>query len=162
MPAPHQKAHTSMNNNTNAAVSLGKVMAAALGVLVLVALVSARGDKDDDATTQAATTSTTTTARVNPYRTIPGDGYHNMGGADGYDWGTYTATIPPDSPSCTWAIVSVSEYRGGETLREGEASSGTVRANIQPDGVASWTGTINGDHRIMFRTSGCGAWTMTE
>ncbi|WDW20016.1 hypothetical protein [Mycobacterium phage LOCARD] len=151
-----------MNNNTNA-VSLGKVMAAALGVLVLVALVSARGDKDDDATTQAATTSTTTTtARVNPYRTIPGDGYHNMGGADGYDWGTYTATIPPDSPGCTWAIVSVSEYRGGETLREGEASSGTVRANIQPDGVSSWTGTINGDHRIMFRTNGCGAWTMTE
>ncbi|QNN98724.1 hypothetical protein I5H67_gp042 [Mycobacterium phage Moonbeam] len=161
MPAPHQKAHTSMNNNNNA-VSLGKVMAAALGVLVLVAIVSARGDKDDDTTTQAATTSTTTTARVNPYRTIPGDGYHNMGGADGYDWGTYTATIPPDSPGCTWAIVSVSEYRGGETLREGEASSGTVRANIQPDGVSSWTGTINGDHRIMFRTSGCGAWTMTE
>lgn len=150
------------NNNNNNAVSLGKVMAAALGVLALVAIVSARGDKDDDATTQAATTPTTTTARVNPYRTIPGNGYHNMGGADGYDWGTYTATIPPDSPGCTWAIVSVSEYRGGETLREGEASSGTVRANIQPDGVASWTGTINGDHRIMFRTSGCGAWTMTE
>ncbi|AKU45022.1 hypothetical protein FLORINDA_52 [Mycobacterium phage Florinda] len=149
-----------MNNNTNT-VSLGKVMAAALGVLALVAIVSARGDKDDDATTQAATTPTTT-ARVNPYRTIPGDGTHNMGGADGYDWGTYTATIPPSSPGCTWAVVSIADYRGGETLREGEAPSGTVRANIQPDGVSSWTGTINGDHRIVFRTSGCGTWTMTE
>uniref|UniRef100_UPI00191C220F hypothetical protein n=1 Tax=Klebsiella pneumoniae TaxID=573 RepID=UPI00191C220F len=95
-------------------------------------------------------------------RTIPGDGTHNMGGADGYDWGTYTATIPPDSPGCTWAIVSIADYRGGEVLREGEAAAGTVRASIQPDGVSAWTGLIDGDHRIVFRSNGCGAWRMVE
>ncbi|AEL98626.1 hypothetical protein DRAGO_43 [Mycobacterium phage Drago] len=142
------------------AVSPGKVMVTALAVLAVVGIVSARNNNDDDAPRTA--TSTTTTTRPNPYRTIPGDGTHNMGGADGYDWGTYTATIPPSSPGCTWAVVSIADYRGGETLREGEASSGTVRANIQPDGVSSWTGTINGDHRIVFRTSGCGTWTMTD
>ncbi|AVP42396.1 hypothetical protein SEA_PIPER2020_42 [Mycobacterium phage Piper2020] len=141
--------------------SLGKVVAGALGVLAVVGIISARDDKPDDKP-QAAATPATTTTTVNPYRHIPGDGTHNMGGADGYDWGTYTATVPPGSQGCTWAIISVAEYRGGETLREGQASSGTVRANIQPDGVASWTGTIGGDHHIVFRTSGCGAWTMTE
>ncbi|AFO10171.1 hypothetical protein TAJ_46 [Mycobacterium phage Taj] len=147
--------------NRDRAVSPGKVMVTALAVLAVVGIVSARNN-DDDRSASQTTTPTTTTTRPNPYQSIPGDGTHNMGGADGYDWGTYTATVPPSSPGCSWAIVSVSEYRGGETLREGEAASGTVRANIQPDGVASWTGTINGDHRIMFRTSGCGTWTMTE
>ncbi|AEL20095.1 hypothetical protein PBI_BUZZLYSEYEAR_49 [Mycobacterium phage BuzzLyseyear] len=145
------------------AVSPGKVMVTALAVLAVVGIVSARNNNDDDDRSASQTTTpTTTTTRPNPYRTIPGDGTHNMGGADGYDWGTYTATIPPSSPGCTWAVVSIADYRGGETLREGEAPSGTVRANIQPDGVASWTGTINGDHRIVFRTSGCGTWTMTD
>ncbi|AVO24498.1 hypothetical protein SEA_ALEXPHANDER_48 [Mycobacterium phage Alexphander] len=145
------------------AVSPGKVMVTALAVLAVVGIVSTRNNNDDDDRSASQTTTpTTTTTRPNPYRTIPGDGTHNMGGIDGKDWGTYTATIPPGSPGCTWAVVSIADYRGGETLREGEASSGTVRANIQPDGVASWTGTINGDHRIMFRTSGCGTWTMTE
>lgn len=140
--------------------SLGKVMAGALGVLAVVGIISARNN--DDTPETVAATPATTTIKVNPYRHIPGDGTHNMGGADGYDWGTYTATVPPGSPGCSWAVVSVAAYMGGETLDEGEASSGVVRANIQPDGVASWTGTIGGDHRIVFRTSGCGTWTMTE
>lgn len=52
-----------------------------------------------------------------------------MGGVDGKNWGVYTATVPAGS-------------------------------SIQPDGdVSTWTGMINDDHRIVFMTSGCGAWT---
>lgn len=83
-----------------------------------------------------------------------------MGGVDGKNWGVYTATVPAGS-TCQWSIRSVAPYRGGEILDEGQGESGeTVQASIQPDGdVSTWTGMINDDHRIVFMTSGCGAWT---
>jgi hypothetical protein len=35
-----------------------------------------------------------------------------------------------------------------------------VRASIQPDGdVSTFTGEIDNDHRIVFVTNGCGAWS---
>jgi hypothetical protein len=35
-----------------------------------------------------------------------------------------------------------------------------VRASIQPDGdVSTFTGEIDNDHRIVFMTNGCGAWS---
>ncbi|OYN80478.1 hypothetical protein CG716_09725 [Mycolicibacterium sphagni] len=83
-----------------------------------------------------------------------------MGGADGHDWGPYTATVPAGS-TCRWSIVSVAPYRPGETLNEGTVQSGQMaRANIQPDGdVSGWTGMIDGHHRLVFMTNGCGPWT---
>ncbi|MDV3131223.1 hypothetical protein [Mycobacterium sp. 29Ha] len=86
---------------------------------------------------------------------MPHNGTYEMGGMDGKDWGPYVAEGGPD---CQWSIRSVAPYRPGIIL-----DSGTLpQVNIQADGdVSTFTGLIDDDHRIVFMTSGCGAWQLT-
>ncbi|MGV0656414.1 hypothetical protein ABQE48_21365 [Mycolicibacterium thermoresistibile] len=117
------------------------------------------GSSQDDSSTDTTTPgrAAPTTPAADDHATIPGDGTHQMGGMDGKDWGVYEATA---TSNCQWSIRSVARYRPGLVLDEGTAAPGeTVRVNIQPDGkVSVWDGTINGDHRLVFMTNGCGKW----
>jgi hypothetical protein len=141
-----------------------------VGAIVAVVAVAAlayqcghNDDKRDDTkseSTPEAAAPTTPTVDAESHSTIPGNGTHNIGGMDGKDWGVYTATVPAGS-TCQWSIRSVAPYRPGEILDEGRGAAGeVVRASIQPDGdVSTFTGEIDDDHRIVFMTNGCGAWS---
>ena len=95
---------------------------------------------------------------------MAGNGTHEMGGADGKNWGVWesdgtTGVVP--GKNCTWSIRSVAQYRPGIVLDEGEAPAGEiVQVSIEPDGdVNSFDGTIGDDnHRLVFMTNNCGAW----
>lgn len=134
-------------------------------VFIFVTMCSNSSDKRSAADKESSTSATTTTARSSAppqaWKTMPGNGTHKMGGMDGKDWGIWQATAPGD---CQWSIRAVRTYTGGEVLYEGTAAPGeVVRVNIQPDGkVAATTGMIDGDHRIVFMTNGCGAWQIAS
>ncbi|WP_255795320.1 hypothetical protein [Mycobacteroides abscessus] len=88
---------------------------------------------------------------------MSGNGTFNLGGADGKNWGVYEVSA---IGNCQWSIRSVARYREGWILDSGTAAAGErVTVDIQPDGnVNSFTGQIDGDHRLVFMTSGCGTW----
>jgi hypothetical protein len=92
---------------------------------------------------------------------MPGDGGYQMGGLDGRDWGVWRATAPGPR-GCSWSIRSVSQYADSRVINTGEAAAGKpVQVDIEPDGNVEASGLI-GDHRIMFQTSGCGAWHLAS
>jgi hypothetical protein len=146
----------------------GKPRVGAIVAVVAVAFLAYQcghnSEKQDDSgpesTTQAAAPTTPPTVEAESHSVIPGNGTHNIGGMDGKDWGVYAATVPAGS-TCQWSIRSVAPYRPGEILDEGQGAAGdVVRASIQPDGdVSTFTGEIDNDHRIVFMTNGCGAWS---
>lgn len=86
-----------------------------------------------------------------------GNGTFKLGGVDGKNWGVYAATA---TGNCQWSIRSVAPYRDGWILDSGTAAPGeNVSVNIQSDGdVNSFTGEIDGDHRLVFMTNSCGTW----
>lgn len=135
------------------------IIAGIVGLLVVMSMCSnSASDRAGDRGSRPATATTTKRAAAEqPWKLIPGDGTHQMGGMDGKNWGTWEATATGD---CQWSIRAVRSYAGGQVLDEGTAAAGqSVRVNIQPDGkVSATSGMIDGDHRIVFMTSGCGAW----
>ena len=121
--------------------------------------------KNSSSRNKSSSASASPTSRApDPWKWMPGNGTYEMGGADGKNWGVWvsdgTTGVKPGKP-CTWSIVSVARYRGGEVLDQGEAPAGQkATADIEPDGdVHSFDGTIGEDHhRLVFMTSNCGAW----
>jgi hypothetical protein len=125
------------------------------GCVAVMVAVSSQDDSSTGKTTPGQ--ASPTTPSFDDHTTMPGNGTHEMGGMNGRDWGVYEATA---TGNCQWSIRSVARYRPGLILDEGTAAPGqTVRVNIQPDGdVSSWDGIIDGDHRLVFMTNGCGKW----
>lgn len=131
-----------------------------LGVVVYFGVTMCGGEKRNTTSTNRSSGQTTSTSSHPPTNAwMPGDDTYSMGGVDGRDWGVWTATVPSGG-RCSWSILSVTRYRGTEILDGGSGEPGEqVRVDIEPDGdVGTFDGMI-GDHRIMFRTYGCGPWT---
>lgn len=89
---------------------------------------------------------------------MSGNGTFKLGGVEGKNWGVYEARA---TGNCQWSIRSIARYREGWILDSGSAATGEkVTVHIQPDGdVNSFTGQIDGDHQLVFMTSGCGTWS---
>lgn len=136
------------------------IFGAIAGLAVLGLVVGSRGDDDYDAPTAAATTTASTARLPYPHQVMPGDGHHNMGGADGKDWGVWESA--GGAGPCSWSIRLTSPYTGAAVLREGESTGQRVRVSIQPTGdVSAFTGEVDGG-RTIFMTHGCGAWTLVD
>lgn len=106
---------------------------------------------------------TSTPAAKAPYehQHMPGDGYHNIGGIDGKDWGTWQST--GSAKPCSWSIRLTDPYGPATVLREGTADPGRpARVTISPPGdVSSISGVVKATGgRVVFQTFGCGAWTV--
>lgn len=132
-------------------------------ILFVVVAVSDIGSRSSSKTKPVRPATSAAPSTVPAYRSMPGDGTHNMGGVDGKDWGVWRSSgaRATDRP-CTWSIRSVARYRGGLVLDSGEAAYGeTVTVNIQPDGNVGLSGMI-GDHRLVFMTHGCAPWSFVR
>jgi hypothetical protein len=140
-------------------------------LLALVALVwlmqqcsKPSSNKSSTAATSSGSSSPSTSKTPDAWKYMAGDGTHQMGGADGKNWGVWVAdgtTGVKPGKNCTWSLRSVASDRPGEILNEGETPSGqTVTVDIEPDGdVSTFDGTIGDDnHRLVFMTNNCGAW----
>lgn len=141
-----------------------KIWPIALIVVALVA-VGKCGSKDRDSGTASDTTSAsrptaTAPAAPSPHRYMPGDGYHNMGGIEGKDWGVWRSA--GGSGPCEWSIRLVNPYSGALILEEGTAGPGQPAvAEVWPPGdTSAISGKIDGDMRVVFATHGCGAWKL--
>lgn len=138
-------------------------------VLAFIAF-SSCNDSDDRSSDKAKSGSSTTassrptTSRA-PYehQHMPGNGYHNIGGVDGKDWGVWQSTGSPQP--CSWSIRLTDPYGPATILREGTADPGqSVRVTINPPGdVSSISGVVKATGgRVVFQTSGCGSWTLAR
>ncbi|MGV7686363.1 hypothetical protein PJN34_19245 [Mycobacterium kansasii] len=97
-----------------------------------------------------------------PFKTMPGDGTYNMGGADGKDWGMWESSGGP-ADNCQWSIRAVSRYTPGQVLDSGEAGMNQqTRVSIQPlPDSSGLTGEAHG-FRVVFMTNGCGSWHLVD
>lgn len=96
-----------------------------------------------------------------PFKTMPGDGTYNMGGADGKDWGIWESS--GGSANCQWSIHAVSRYTPGQALDSGGAGMNQqVRVSIQP--LPDSSGVTGESHgfRVVFMTNGCGSWRLVD
>ncbi|MGV0618179.1 hypothetical protein ABQE58_25125 [Mycolicibacterium elephantis] len=132
----------------------------AIVLLLAVGWLGAQCSKDDSMPDAKRDATTTTTKAPYPHQVMAGDGYHNMGGIDGKDWGIWQSS---GGPECTWSIRLTSPYTGATILREGTAPPNqSPRVSIQPPGdVSSITGEIDGG-RVIFQTHGCGSWRLAR
>ncbi|UXA19487.1 hypothetical protein [Mycobacterium sp. SMC-4] len=121
-------------------------------------------DSSRDRESRKSDTRTTTTKKAPPsHQVMPGDGYHDIGGVDGKDWGTWQSTGSPRP--CEWSIRLTNPYSGATILREGSANPGqSTQVNIAPPGkVSSWTGIIESTGgRVVFATHHCGSWRLVR
>lgn len=118
-------------------------------------------DRSSTSSKSSSSSSPSTTEAPAAWKYMAGDGTHQMGGVDGKNWGVWVSGGGTPPGNCTWSIRSVSRYRPGEVLDEGEAPAyQRVTVDIEPDGdVHSYDGTIGADnHRLVFMTNNCGAW----
>lgn len=143
-------------------VQMKVVVAVVVLVFVAYAWQTLFGDSDGGEPDRQATEETTTvrtTAAPRPHQAMPGDGNHPMGGVDGKDWGLWQST--GSSTPCEWSIRVTSPDSGATVLDSGQGAPGQpVRVSIQPFGdVSTMTGEIDGQ-RMVFQTTGCGAWRL--
>lgn len=136
----------------------GKKVAAFVIAGVVLLVIMAQCSSNDSSERSADSKPTTSKPREPyPHQTMPGDGWHLMGGVDGKDWGLWEAT--GSSVACKWSIRATHPYSAAEILREGESAPGQrAQANIVPFArPSSITGEIDG-YRVGFQTNGCGSW----
>ncbi|MGQ9349721.1 hypothetical protein [Mycolicibacterium gilvum] len=138
-----------------------------VGAAVIIGVIATKCGGDDPladkrtAEPSPPSTSRTISSGPDPHEVMNGDGYHKMGGIDGKNWGVW---LTPRAPTeCTWSIRLTSPYTGATILNEGHAPPGQgVRVSIQPPGdVSSISGEIDGG-RVVFQTTGCGAWRLAS
>ena len=131
----------------------------AIVLILAVGWLGSQCSKDDEPSAKSESTTTSTSRAPYPHQVMDGDGYHNIGGIDGKDWGIWESTGSPQP--CQWSIRLTSPYAGATVLREGNSPPNTpTRASIQPPGdVSSITGQTDGGGRVVFQTHGCGRWS---
>jgi len=125
-----------------------------IAVLVMAAQCGTGDDTKSDADSKPTTSKP---QEPYPHQTMPGDGWHLMGGVDGKDFGLWEAS--GSTTPCKWSIRATHPYSAAQILREGESAPGQrAQANIVPFArPSSITGEID-DYRVGFQTNGCGSW----
>lgn len=139
-------------------IGVGTVIIVLLGIGWLGSQCS-KDDKAEKAGAKSSTPTTTTTRAPLDNEVMRGDGYHQMGGIDGKDWGVWVSTGSPQP--CTWSIRVTDPYGPATILREGTAEPGQpARVAINPPGdISSISGEVKATGgRVVFQTSGCGSW----
>lgn len=117
-------------------------------------------DSGSQSSSSSSRPATSTSAAPPDHKVMPKDGYHNMGGVDGKDWGTWQSS--GSAEPCSWSIRLTDPNAPATVLREGAAGPGEgVKVSISPPpgGVSGFTGAakLTGG-RVVFATFGCGSW----
>ena len=134
-------------NNTRVIQQRTKVVAVvAATVLTLVGC-------SETTTAQDTTSTKQTTPAPQPWKTMSGDGTHEMGGVGGKNWGVWESGGAKAAEGCEWSVRMIDPYGPAVILDEGSAAVGE-RARVAINPV--------GDANLVFVTSGCQPWTYTD
>lgn len=101
-------------------------------------------------TSAPAVPAPTSAAEAEPWKSIPNDGTHKMGGVGGKNWGVWESAGARADDGCEWSVRMIDPQGPATILDEGTAGKGE-RATVAINPV--------GDANLVFVTSGCQPWT---